>query len=154
MIPIMLLQGLKESIQLAVKEYRMHTETTLAPIKVYIQHISNENLTKEECYPLIVITLQKIDDDNSEKLNGNGSLATIGLTFGFYGVEESAWQDLLNVMEHCRQWFLKHRTIKNKFRLILPLKWEVLEVQPYPFWFGYATLQYTVAQPVEEVIWK
>ena len=36
-------------------------------------------------------------------------------------------------------------------RLVLPTKFETIEVQPYPYYFGYATLVYTVAQPNEQM---
>ena len=43
------------------------------------------------------------------------------------------------------------RKLENRFRLVLPTKFETIEVQPYPYYFGYATLVYTVAQPNEQI---
>ena len=33
----------------------------------------------------------------------------------------------------------------------MPAKWETIEAQPYPFWFGYGTLMYQIGQPNERM---
>ena len=149
MIPVRLIDGLTDVIKEAVKDYVLTIEGQQEKkITVYPQHIPDENFSSDEYYPLIIVSAQKIDDDEGGTIND--STVDIGLTFGVYGDDENAWRDLLNIMESVRQAVLKNRTINRRHRLILPLKWEVIEAQPYPFWFGYGTLKYTIAQPVEE----
>ena len=80
-----------------------------------------------------------------------GAEAVIGLTFGVYGEDKEAWRDLLSIMERVRQRLLVFRKLENHFRIVLPTKFETIENQPYPYWFGYATLTYTVAQPNEQM---
>ena len=73
----------------------------------------------------------------------------IGLTFGVYGEDKEAWRDMLSIMERVRQRLLIFRKLEKRFRLKLPTKFETIENQPYPYWFGYATLVYTIGQPSE-----
>lgn len=148
MIPVHLILALKEEVEKAVKNYHMEAENQEdKKISVYAQHIPDENFEDDTYYPLIIISLQKVKDNAGDA--PEASTATIGFTFGVHGFGEDAWKDLLNMMEHVRQHLLTHRTLADYFRLVLPVEWEAIEAQPYPFWFGYGTVTYTVAQPQE-----
>ena len=57
----------------------------------------------------------------------------------------------MSIMERVRQRLLENRLLKRRYRLVLPTKWETIEEQPYPYWFGYATLNYQIGQPSERV---
>ena len=116
-------------------------------VTVYAQHIPDENFQEDTYYPLIIVSLQKVKD--SLESEPEASTASVGFTYGVHGFEPEAWRDLLNLMEHVRQRLLTHRTIADNFRLVLPIEWETIEAQPYPFWFGYGTVTYTIAQPQE-----
>lgn len=147
MIPERLVQCLKEEIEIAVKEYRMKAENQEDKhVSVYAQHIPDEDFQNDSYYPLVIVSLNKVEDTDD-----SGSTATIGLTIGVYGEDRQAWIDLLSLMERIRQRALIFRRLNNRFRLLLPTKWETVEVQPYPFWFGYATLTYQIAQPNERM---
>ena len=100
-------------------------------------------------YPLVIVSLNKVEDTESGE--GSSSTATIGLTIGVYGEDKPAWMDLLSIMERIRQRVLIFRKLDRRFRLVLPVKWETVEAQPYPFWFGYGTLVYEIAQPNEQM---
>lgn len=89
--------------------------------------------------------------EDTEPVGGSGSTATIGLTIGVYGEDKQAWMDLLSIMERIRQRVLIFRKLDRRFRLVLPVKWETVEAQPYPYWFGYGTLVYQIAQPNEQM---
>lgn len=150
MIPVLLIEELAKCIRSAVKDYKLQAEGQAdKPVTVYEQHISEEDFLSDTYYPLVVVSLQKVEDGESKEMPE--SYATVGLTVGCYGEDKRAWQDTLNIMERIRQSVLKKRTIGNRFRLRLPTKWETIEGQPYPFWYGYGTLVYTIAQPVEEM---
>ncbi|MBQ7516018.1 MAG: hypothetical protein IJS96_07015 [Schwartzia sp.] len=118
-------------------------------VTVYAQHIPDDDFETDTYYPLVIVSLQKVKDAEEIETKPDASTATVSITFGVHGFEPDAWVDLLNIMEHVRQRLLTHRTIANLYRLVLPLEWETAEVQPYPFWFGYGTAVYSIAQPQE-----
>ena len=68
------------------------------------------------------------------------------------GDTSEGWRSLFNLMEHVRQALLKKRTVANKHRLILPIKFKVADEQPFPQWQGLMTVSYTLGKPVEEEI--
>ncbi|MBQ4358965.1 MAG: hypothetical protein II767_01780 [Proteobacteria bacterium] len=151
MIPVNLLFALKAEVEDAVKDYKMAAENQDdKKVTVYAQHIPDDDFEDDTFYPLVLVSVQSGEDNQNAANIAELSTVTVGLTFGVFGEDRDAWMDLLNLMECVRQHLLKRRTINNKHRLVLPTKWETIEVQPYPFWFGYGTLKYTVAQPQEE----
>lgn len=161
MTPTGLVTALKAEIEDAVKGYKMQAENQGDKrVSVYAQYIRGEIIDGaaegddeigDTYYPLIIVTYQggKDDTPTRESPREEASVANIGLTFSTYGEDEAAWMDLLNIMEHVRQRVLTKRTVADEYRLVLPIEWHTIETQPYPFWFGYGTLQYTIAQPQE-----
>lgn len=150
MIPERLINCLKEEIETAVKDYRMKAEGQQdKPVTVYAQHIPDADFEDDSYYPLVIVSLQKVED--AEPAEGTGSTATAGITFGIYGEDKLAWMDLLSIMERVRQRLLIFRILDRRFRLILPAKFETIENQPYPFWFGYGTVVYQIGQPNEQM---
>ncbi len=150
MIPVNLLFALKAEIEDAIKDYKMAAENQAdKKVTVYAQHIPDDDFLEDTYYPLIIISLQKVRDSEDGADTAEASTATVGFTFGVHGFDPDAWRDLLNLMEHVRQRLLTHRTIAESYRLVLPIEWETIEAQPYPFWFGYGTVTYTIAQPQE-----
>lgn len=148
MIPARLVMALRAEIADAVKDYKMEAENQEdKKVTVYAQHIPDEDFEDDTYYPLIIVSLQKVKDEEQTPARPDSSTATVGLTFGVHGFGKDTWRDLLNLMEHVRQRLLRKRTIADLYRLSLPLEWEAIEAQPYPFWFGYGTATYTVAQP-------
>lgn len=146
MIPTLLIEAVAAEVEAAVKDYKLSAENQDdKKVTVYRQHIPNDAFEDDSYYPLAIVSYQDSTDDE------NGSTATIGITFGVYGEDKNAWRDLLSIMERTRQRLLIYRKLDDRFRLILPSKFETIENQPYPFWFGYATLAYTIAQPTEEL---
>lgn len=144
MIPAMLVSAVAAEVRTATAGYKMRAEGQADKrVSVYPQHISNEDFEDDSFYPLVIVSLQKVEDA------AEGSEATIGLTFGVYGEDKEAWRDMLSIMERVRQRLLIFRKLEKRFRLKLPTKFETIENQPYPYWFGYATLVYTIGQPSE-----
>lgn len=149
-IPERLINSLKEEIEIAVKDLRLRAENQEDKhVSVYAQHIPDEDFHDDSYYPLVIVSLNKVED--TESVEGSGSTATVGLTIGVYGEDKQAWMDLLSIMERIRQRVLIFRKLDRRFRLVLPVKWETVEAQPYPFWFGYGTLVYQIAQPNEQM---
>ena len=146
MTPAMLVSAVVHEVQTAAAGYKMRAEGQAdKTITVYPQHIPDDDFEDDSYYPLVIVSFQKAEDA------ADGSEATIGLTFGVYGEDKEAWRDLLSIMERVRQRLLIFRKLESRFRLVLPTKFETIEVQPYPYYFGYATLVYTVAQPNEQM---
>ena len=146
MIPAELVRAVAEEVRAAVKLYKMKAEgQDDKPVTVYEQHIPDEDFTSDNYYPLVIVSLGEVTDKE------DGSEAKLGLTFGVYGEDKGAWLDLLSIMERVRQRLFLNSKLANKFRLILPTKFETIEQQPYPFWFGYATLTYQIGQPNEKM---
>ena len=126
----------------ATKLYKMQAEGQGdKTVSVYEQHIPDEEYEDDTYYPYVIVSCQNVEDGPP------GSTATIGLTIGVYGQDKLAWMDLLSIMERIRQRLLLLQKLDNIFRLLLPTKFETIENQPYPYWFGYATLVYQIPQP-------
>ena len=150
MTPAMLVSAVVREVHTATANYRMKAEgQEEKKVSVYAQHIPDEDIRDDTYYPLVIVSWQKTEDvTDPEKV---GAEATIGLTFGVYGEDKEAWRDLLSIMERVRQRLLIFRKLENRFRIVLPTKFETIDVQPYPYYFGYATLVYTIAQPNEQM---
>jgi len=145
MTPTRLLEAVAEETADAVKDYEMLAEEEAdKPVTVYLQHIPDEDFEDDTYYPLVIVSLGKAEDDIK------GSLATVNFTFGVYGEDKAAWKDLLSMMERVRQRLLTKRRLSRQFRLELPLVFETIERQPYPFWYGYASAKYWIGQPQEQ----
>lgn len=145
MIPARMIRALKQEIEEAVKDYRLLAEgQEEKKVTVYAQHIPDERFVDDTYYPLVIASVQKVEDKET-----GDSVATVGLTIGVYGADEDAWMDLLSIMERIRQRLLEKRLIDKRYSLELPSEWETIESQPYPFWFGYGTLKYRIAHPLD-----
>lgn len=149
MIPTMLVKAVAEQVREATKLYKMQAEGQEdKPVTVYEQHIPDEEYENDTYYPYVIVSCQNVEDVE------DGSTATIGLTIGVYGQDKLAWMDMLSIMERIRQRLLLVRLLDDMFRLILPTKFETIENQPYPFWFGYGTLVYQIPQPNAQMAMK
>lgn len=140
MIPVRLIEALADEIRDATKDYKLRAEGQEdKKVTVYCQHIPDEDFLSDTYYPLVIVSVQEVTDDNE-----GISIATVGLTIGVYGDDKEAWMDLLSIMERIRQRVCNEKIIARKYPLVMPTKFETIENQPYPFWFGYATLKYRV----------
>lgn len=140
MIPVRLIEALADEIRDATKDYKLKAEGQEdKKVTVYCQHIPDEDFLSDTYYPLVIVSVQEVTDDNE-----GISIATVGLTIGVYGDDQEAWMDLLSIMERIRQRVCNEKIIARKYPLVMPTKFETIEAQPYPFWFGYGTLKYRV----------
>ena len=145
MTPLNLIQNLHEIVLKDVSVYRLESERNIKSIGVHL-HLANENFTNEDLYPLILISLLRIEDLPLESTRPSMSIATVELTIGVFGEESETYMDLLNICEHLRQKLLRDQLIANKFRLQLPIQTEILANQPYPFQFAYIRTQYSIGR--------
>lgn len=146
-MPIILLDDLSNFLREANKEYHLADEAVKDnPLLVSPGYLKRRESAAESFYPHIVSRLMKGDD------TVDASVASVRLYFGTYSEDvTNGWRELFNLMEHTRQALLKKRTIAKRFRLELPIHWEMVEDQPYPAWMGFMDLKYTIAQPQEEL---
>ena len=99
MIPVRLIEALADEIRDATKDYKLRAEGQEdKKVTVYCQHIPDEDFLSDTYYPLVIVSVQEVTDDNEGM-----SIATVGLTIGVYGDDKEAWMDLLSIMERIRQ---------------------------------------------------
>lgn len=150
MIPINLVKTITEEVKETVKGYKLKAEGQDDKyVSVYTQRIPDEalELNDDSYYPLILVSLQNITE--SER---GTSTVKIGITMAVYGEDMGAWEDLLNIQEGIRQKLMGMTMIANRYILQFPATWETPEIQPYPFWFSYGSLTYTVPQMIPESV--
>ena len=127
-------------------------ESTWRRVRVYEQYLPDADFQNDTYYPLVVVEwLSTVDRTRGRE---NGSLATVGLSFGVFAKESDGWKDCFHLMELCRQRLLFKRTIANRFRLEDEITWQVAAQQPTPFFYGYGELQYSMYQPQEPLPYK
>lgn len=148
MITVLLLDELAKFLREANKEYHLIDDLVKEnPLIVAPGYLKRRESAAESFYPHIVPRLIKGEDTLDD-----GSAVTIRMYFGTYSEDvTNGWRELFHLMECTRQALLKKRTIANQFRLLMPIKWEMVEDQPYPAWMGYMDVKYTIGQPMEEL---
>ena len=145
MTPINLIKSLKSEVESDLKNIQLSSENESKGIGVHL-YLSNENFTHEDLYPLILISLLRVEDFQLESTRLSMSIASVELTIGIFGEDSETYIDLLNICEHLRGKLLRDQLIANKFRLQLPIQTEILADQPYPFQFAYIRTQYSIGR--------
>ena len=153
MTPVELVEQLSLLIRDSVKNYRLLSELETNPstqrlkkVSVYEQEIPEEEFNENSYYPLVIVSLQKIQDQIEES-EVKPTLMIVGLTIGVYGEDKNAWKDLLNLTEAIRSCALSNKMVAKKFRLVEVVDSDFIEKQPHPFHFSYITLIYSTFQP-------
>lgn len=125
-------------------------ESTWRQVHVYEQYIPADLFQNDTYYPCVIVEwLSTLDRVRGRE---NGSIATVGLSFGVFAKEADAWKDCFHLMEVVRQRLLSKRTIAERYRLEDEVTWETAANQPAPFFYGYAELQYQIYQPQEPAL--
>lgn len=132
-------------------ERQRRAETTWRKVNVYEQYLPEADFQNDNYYPLVVVEWLHTRD----KLRGadNGSIATIGLSFGVFAKEADGWKDCIHLMELVRQRLLSKRILARQFRLEEEITWETAGQQPTPFFYAYGEIQYQIYPVQEENIW-
>ncbi|MDD4599624.1 hypothetical protein SDC9_04142 [bioreactor metagenome] len=99
----------------------------------------------EKAVPFVIARFLTGEDSQQ---TGTATIRIIATTYSKHG---QGWRDPLEVLERIRQELLRNRTLGKKFRLELPIKTEMPEDQPWPYWVAWMTTTWTIAQPIEEV---
>lgn len=64
--------------------------------------------------------------------------------------DTQGYKDLLNIIERVRQALLKARFIDQKYKIEMPLKWQIPFEQPYPQWVGWMETYWIIQKPLYE----
>lgn len=144
-----LMDNLAEFLRAAVKEYCTMQKTGEIPIEVYAGYPPIRTDSKETASFIYALVISA-EDTADEKL----STATVEIGFSIYDDDKTdGWRGLFNLLEHIRQYILKHRCVTGISRLELPVKVKIADEQPYPQWQGSITAIYTIGHPQEEGIY-
>lgn len=148
MTTVELMDNLAEFLRPAVADYSARQPSGQRKIKVYAGFPpARFNADEQPSYIYALVT--GAQDTNDMAM----STATVEIGFNIYDNSDvEDWRSLYNLMEHVRQYLLRHRLVAHRHRLQLPLKLEVPEGQPAPQWQGKLTVIYTIGQPEEEDI--
>lgn len=138
-------EGVKLPVEYHNERERRMIETW-RNVKIYEQNIPADLFQTENYYPCAVVELLAIHDDLK-----TGSTAEVGLSLGVFAKEEDAWKDGFHFAELIRERLLTRRLLAKKFRLTGEIHWETAQNQPVPFFFIYATLNYSTYLPQEEL---
>lgn len=140
------MNDLSDFIRHVVNEYSAEQPSGLHQIHVYAGYPPIPSDSRETSSRIYTLVTDFTDGED-------GSTAKVEIGFSVYDEDEiNGWHSLFNLMEHIRQALLKHRCLKNRTVLVLPVKGEISGSQPYPQWEGRIIASYQIGQPTEEGI--
>ena len=163
MIPLELIEALQARVEAVVFDYRLIGEDgePRAPV-VYAGFAPNKQTAQEADAPCIII---RVVDGNVDKA-GYGEIETVTVLIAVYLYQESArdpgepdtgpvlknkgWDAVLQILTRLKLSLLKHRMLMNRYELALPLRWEIPQEQPEPYWYGFLELKYQMTVPENE----
>ncbi len=149
MTPVILVDELRDYLKLVVEKYWFETnkKEVNKPPQVISGYLPAKKATDIPDFPFILVRLSDGEDADS-------STVTVYVVIGTYSEDaQNGWRDPANIVERVRQSLLKKRTLANRFRLEMPLKYELPDEQPVPHWFGIITTKWTIPQLQEELIY-
>ncbi len=149
MTTVELMNNLADFLQDVVKDYATQQKKGCLPIEVYAGYPPIRT-NAAEISSFIYVLATEFEDKEEPNL----STAKVEIGFSIYDKDtETGFLSLYNLMEHVRQAILKQRTVAEKHRIVLPVKGEIAEDQPFPQWQGKITTEYTIGQPSEEELY-
>ena len=96
----------------------------------------------EKAVPFVLVRF--IAGEDTEQA-GTATIRLIATTYSKHG---QGWRDPLEVLERIRQAILTHRPLASQFDLQLPIKWDMPEEQPWPYWIAWMTTTWAVGRPI------
>ncbi|WP_325534398.1 hypothetical protein [Sporomusa sp.] len=96
----------------------------------------------EKAVPFVLVRFLNGED------NQQAGTATVRLIATTYSKHGQGWRDPLEVLERIRQAILTHRPLAQQFDLQLPIKWEMPEEQPWPYWIAWMTTTWAIGRPI------
>ena len=143
-----LMRNLKDYLTKAVADYETRQKGGHIPIVVY-EGFPPIRTSAEEKASFIYCLVLSWEDTAQVTM----SKANVEIGFSIYDEDpQDGWRSLFNIMEHVRQALLKRHIVAQRNMLVMPIKGELIDTQPYPQWQGKITTAYTIGQPAEEGI--
>lgn len=142
----LLVDEFKTFVEQVVKNYALETnqETEKVP-QVLTGFLPSKHSEYGPDFPFVIVRVLKGTDASEQ------STVTIRLYIGTYSEDEkNGWRDVANIIERIRIELLRQRIIGKRFRVELPIEFEIPEEQPIPEWFGTMAMQVIVPRAVEE----
>lgn len=144
MHPVLLIDELRDYMKTVVSEFVLSTghNHKKAP-QVLDWGLPLKKSTTEPDYPFVVVRLLGGKDADEE------SIAAVRIYVGTTSEDMTGYEDAVNIIIRIRNALLEKRTLAGKYRLQLPLEWDIPEEQKYPQWIGLIDTTWIIAQPVE-----
>lgn len=96
----------------------------------------------EKAVPFVLVRFVAGEDTEQA---GTATIRLIATTYSKHG---QGWRDPLEVLERIRQAILTHWPLAKQFDLQLPIKWDMPEEQPWPYWIAWMTTTWAVGRPI------
>lgn len=98
----------------------------------------------EKAVPFVLVRFLS-GEDTEEAGAGTATIRLIATTYSKSG---QGWRDPLEVLERIRQAILTHRPLASRFDLQLPVKWDMPDEQPWPYWIAWMTTTWAIGRPI------
>lgn len=146
MTPLLLIDTLVETLTGVVRNYALETGTGAADrapqvVAGWLPPKTNDD--DDPDFPYVIARLVAGTDTEEQ------GTVRVRLLVGTHSEDADGWRDALNVVERIRQALMTQRTIDDRYRLQMPLEWEMPDDQPYPQFVAQMTTIWTMYRPVE-----
>ncbi len=139
--------------QLAEMNYEPTDDKILAngiTVRSGYMPVPKNNEEKAKQCPYILVRPVEVDDTDDPDNECKAHLQILVMTYN--GDTDNGHLELYHLLELVRQIILKNRIIVRKYSLQLPAKTFIPEIQPFPQWFGYMTVDYLIPQPEYNIV--
>ena len=145
--------ALIEKIADAVKDMRLPVKNGAPrPPKVIDGYLPPKRSSIDDDFPCVIVRPEGGEDNQRDS-----SISAV-LIIGCYSEEFDGYKHSVNVMERIKSTLatMKNGTLAYRYVLKHPIKWELSQEQPYPYWQVEMTLNfgYRAPQIEEELDWE
>jgi hypothetical protein len=103
-----------------------------------------------QIFPAIVLRPVRFVGGSEQDFWG---MLTVTLTVGTFDESNECAEgtkQILNIMERCRQLFERQRILESKYKISLPIQYELYDDSVRPFWFGELVSEWHIRTQVQE----
>lgn len=138
--------GILQTLQIFSQYLPQPAGITITERKSGVKNYSDEDFTNN--FPCVIVQLGEVTD--REELEINRSVCRVNLITGIYDAlpECQGYRDVLNIQDRIRTELLTSRVIAERFRLRMPLKSKLLDVESWPVYYGVQELEFDIGRPV------
>lgn len=131
MLTLMLTRALLSHVRKVTQEYRYETPSGGAKAPVVIDgFMPPKRDDNGSDFPFVLIR------PSEGKSDDEGSTATVQIIIGAFSQDYNGYTWAMNIAQHIRHSLLSlpDRMLEKRFRLALPLSWQLDDEQPWPTW--------------------